>query len=55
MIVELDGGLHVDEAIKDKIRDNRLKEQGYQVVRFWDEEIFENSEGVLETIREKLL
>jgi len=31
-----------------------LKERGYQVLRFWDNEVLVNMEGVLEKIREVL-
>jgi len=32
-----------------------LEEQGYEVLRFWDNEVLNNIEGLLEIIREKLL
>ena len=54
IIIELDGGQHL-ENIKDKLRDRWMKEQEYEVLRFWDNEVFNNIEGVLGTIREKLL
>ena len=53
-IIELDGGQHLDNK-KDKLRDRWLKEQGYKVLRFWDNEVLTNVEGVLEVIREKIL
>ena len=49
LIVELDGGQHF-ESPNDKIRDERLKKEGYVVLRFWDNEVMENVEGVLEKI-----
>jgi len=54
IIIELDGGQHLQNK-KDKIRDSWLEEQGYEVLRFWDNEVFYNIEGVLEFIRGKLL
>jgi len=54
IIIELDGGQHLNNE-KDKVRDEWLKEQGYSVLRFWDNDIFNNVEGILEIIREKLL
>ncbi|MFW5872922.1 MAG: endonuclease domain-containing protein, partial [bacterium] len=45
IIIELDGGQHLGNK-KDKIRDRRLKEQGYKVLRFWDNEVFNNIQGV---------
>jgi very-short-patch-repair endonuclease len=55
VIIELDGGQHMDQEAKDQIRDKWLTKQGYKVIRFWDGEVFENLPGVLETIRAKLL
>jgi len=55
IIIELDGGQHAIEKDMDKKRDNWLKVEGYKVLRFWNNEIFENIEGVLEVIRKKLL
>ena len=54
VIIELDGGQHSFQEEKDKIRDNWLKKEGYDVLRFWDNEVLRNTEGVLEVIREKL-
>ena len=50
LIIELDGGQHATQKGKDKIRDNWLKKEGYEVLRFWNNEVFENLEGVLEVI-----
>jgi len=52
IIIEVDGGQHLENK-KDKLRDRWLKEQGYEVLRFWDNEVLTNIEGVLELIREK--
>jgi len=52
MIVEIDGGQHAENAEQDKIRDTWLREQGYKILRFWNNEVLANMEGVLETIRE---
>ena len=54
IIIEVDGGQHFENR-KDKLRDRWLKEQGYEVLRFWDNEVFTNIKGVLEVIREKIL
>jgi len=53
IIIELDGGQHLENK-KDKLRDKWLKEQGYDVLRFWDNEVLTNIEGVMESIRMKL-
>ena len=52
LIIELDGGQHNEpNNIKyDEIRTEYLKEQGYKVLRFWNNEVWNNIEGVIETI-----
>jgi very-short-patch-repair endonuclease len=54
IIIEVDGGQHLENK-KDKLRDKWLKEQGYEVLRFWDNEVLTNIKSVLEVIRGKLL
>jgi len=53
IIIEVDGGQHLENK-KDKLRDKWLEEQGYEVLRFWDNEVLTNIEGVMESIRKKL-
>ena len=55
VIVELDGGQHATDISYDRMRDEWLRNEGYRVLRFWDNEVFNNLEGVLETIRSALL
>ncbi len=55
LIVELDGGQHAEHADADTARTEFLESLGYRVVRFWNNEVLENMEGVLERIREALL
>ena len=52
LIIELDGGQHNEpENIEyDKKRTQYLNEKGYKVVRFWNNEIDENLEGVYQSI-----
>jgi len=56
LVIELDGGQHnlPDNIQKDKQRDAWLEKEGYTVVRFWDNEVIMNTNGVLEVIRERL-
>ncbi len=49
LVIELDGGQHA-EAPKDLHRTAELNKAGYQVIRFWNNEILENIEGVVENI-----
>jgi len=53
MIVEVDGGQH-NESAEDAIRDRKLTEAGYKVLRFWNNDVHGNVEGVLLTIQQKL-
>jgi adenine-specific DNA-methyltransferase len=57
LIIEIDGGQHneVQNQTKDKSRTKWLKEEGYQVLRFWDNDVLTNTEGVLEVIRQVLM
>jgi very-short-patch-repair endonuclease len=54
VIVEVDGGQHALDP-GDQIRDEWLRSEGYQVLRFWNNQVLNNMEGVLETIRNALL
>ena len=52
VIVELDGGQHAERRSHDERRDRFLQGQGYRLLRFWNNEVFENCFGVLERIYE---
>jgi len=49
LIIELDGGQHLESAA-DAERDRWLRTQGFRVLRFWNNDVFRNLQGVLETI-----
>lgn len=55
IVIELDGGQHNLNKEKDKERDIWLKCQGYEVLRFWNNEVLKNNNGVLEAIRKAIL
>jgi len=55
IVIELDGGQHSAEQERDRERDNWLSKQGFKVLRFWDNEVLQNLEGVLEVIRDRCL
>ncbi|MHA1538640.1 MAG: endonuclease domain-containing protein [Alphaproteobacteria bacterium] len=50
LIVEIDGGQHAIDPGKDNKRTANLEENGYQVIRFWNNEVLGNVEGVLTEI-----
>ena len=51
LIVELDGGQHAEQVEYDQHRDAWLRSQGYTILRFWNNEVMQQLEGVLEQIR----
>jgi very-short-patch-repair endonuclease len=53
LVVELDGGQHSEpeNLARDQARTEELQKLGYRVVRFWNAEVFENLEGVIDMIR----
>jgi very-short-patch-repair endonuclease len=51
LVIELDGGQHADNREYDQQRDAWLSSQGYTVLRFWNNQLTENMDGVLEQIR----
>lgn len=53
LIIEADGGQHGDET--DHLRDAWLKSQGFTILRFWNHEILQQTEAVLERIRATVL
>lgn len=55
IVVELDGGQHAETIESDEQRDDCLCRNGFIVLRFWNNEIIKNSEGILEVIRQQCL
>ncbi len=51
LIVEGDGSQHFESA-RDMVRDTYLREQGYIILRFWNNDILSNPEEVLQKITE---
>jgi len=54
VIIEVDGGQHSVEKERDLERDRWLEEQGYKVLRFWNNEVLTNIHGALEVIRSNI-
>ena len=50
LVIELDGGQHADQEIYDNRRTQVLEKDGFKVIRFWNNDVLTNLEGVLETI-----
>ena len=49
LVIEIDGGQHA-ESKKDEIRTEFLNNLGYKIIRFWNNEVLQNIEGVLSTL-----
>jgi very-short-patch-repair endonuclease len=56
LVIELDGGHHNELAVEagDKERSEWLESRGYPVLRFWNNGVQQNLEGVVERMREVL-
>ena len=54
LIIELDGGQHADQDEADRSREAWLRSQGFRVIRFWNNDVMHNLDGVLERIMENL-
>ena len=56
LVIEVDGGQHNESstAAQDSKRTLWLEDEGYKVIRFWNNEILENMEGVLTSIMEEI-
>jgi len=54
LIVELDGGQHAINTKSDATRTAALRARGYRVIRFWNNEVRSNLEGVLHVIDSSL-
>jgi very-short-patch-repair endonuclease len=51
VIIEIDGGHHALQEEKDRVRDDWLKNQGFKILRFWNNEVLRELDGVIEVIR----
>ena len=54
LIIEVDGGQHDANEEADAARTRWLEDRGYRVLRFWNNEVLANTEGVLIAIRQSL-
>ncbi len=52
LVIEIDGGQHALE--KDHKRTAHIEGHGFKILRFWNNEVIDNTEGVFQTIYEAL-
>jgi very-short-patch-repair endonuclease len=50
VVIEVDGGQH-SENLADAFRTRFIESQGYRVLRFWNNDVLNNIDGVLEVIQ----
>lgn len=55
LVIEVDGGQHADNREADEQRTRYLNQLGYRVIRFWNNQVLQETDAVLETIRRELL
>src|SRR5215831_14617019 len=54
LAIEIDGGQHAMMGEADDTRSSEIAEHGYRVLRFWNGDVMDNLDGVLQTICEEL-
>jgi len=56
LIIEIDGGQHHEAPgkIKDEERTQSLEKKGYRVLRYWNNDVLQNIEGVVYNISEAI-
>lgn len=50
LVIELDGGQHLNSE-QDKDRDQQLQMAGFQALRFWNNQVLQETDAVLDSIR----
>ncbi len=54
LIIEIDGGQHDTQQQYDDLRTQYFNDMGYRVIRFWNNQVTENLDGVLQKIIKEL-
>ena len=54
LIVELDGGQHALQTVRDRARDEAFARRGFQVIRYWNRDVLCNLDGVLTDLAKRL-
>ena len=55
LVIELDGSQHAEQHAYDKVRDEYLMGKGYRIMRFWNNEVFQSCNSVLDTVYQALV
>jgi very-short-patch-repair endonuclease len=54
LAIELDGSQHLEQSEYDTQRTAYLESQGYKVIRFWNDQVMKDIEGVIRSIEAAL-
>lgn len=54
LVIEIDGPIHLQQIEQDQLRTYDLNDKGYSVIRFTNQEVYENAELVVDKIKEVL-
>ena len=52
LVIELDGGQHIEQGAHDARREEAMKELGFRTLRFWNHEVLQETDAVMERIRQ---
>jgi very-short-patch-repair endonuclease len=55
IVIEIDGGQHAEQTALDARRTRFLEAEGYRILRFWNNEVLGNIDGVLEVVQSAIL
>jgi elongation factor P--(R)-beta-lysine ligase len=54
LIIELDGGQHLEQEAYDRERTEFLQSKGYRVLRFWNDDVIKDMNGMVQVILDAL-
>jgi len=54
LVIEIDGGQHAEQVAADNQRDQFLRDAGFRVLRFWNNQVLTETEAVREAIWQSL-
>jgi very-short-patch-repair endonuclease len=54
LVIEVDGSQHLERALLDARRDDYLESLGFTVLRFWDNQVLNETDAIIEVIAQVL-
>ncbi len=54
VVIEVDGGQHAEASEYDARRTRFIESEGYRVLRFWNNDVLSNTDGVIERVKNSL-